>query len=274
MIVIELCGGLGNQLFQYSFGLYLKNKLNNNSELYFDDHWFRSQRKPHEVIGLEKLGIKFNYIVFRGLKGYLIRNKIIRKIIYKNCKIFSTRLTKERGWDGIASDNTYYVGFWQSALYTEEFNHKLKNLKKIWVDQISNFDGIDNINEASVCVHVRRGDYLTNKNLLKFSHRNLVQDIGYYADAMKDIYDNDAVANFHIFSDDIDWCRENFDQMNLPIFYWNINSATDTFKVMLMFTSFIISASTFSWWPAYINKNISKKIVYPENYILGKFLQQ
>ena len=125
-----------------------------------------------------------------------------------------------------------------------------------------------------MCVHVRRGDYLTNKNLLKFSHRNLVQDSGYYIDAMKDIYDGDIEANFHIFSDDIDWCRENFGHMNLPIFFWNINSAIDTFKVMLMFRSFIISSSTFSWWPAFINKNISKKIVYPGSYVLGKFLQQ
>ena len=57
MRTIQLAGGLGNQLFQYSFFLYLKNKYKNDV-INFDSRWYRAKRKPHEKLILQDLGIK------------------------------------------------------------------------------------------------------------------------------------------------------------------------------------------------------------------------
>jgi hypothetical protein len=102
-------------------------------------------------------------------------------------------------------------------------------------------------------IHVRRGDYLKNPNY------HPTQPMLYYETAM-DILKNDT-DYFLVFSDDIEWCKNNITGDN--IIY--IDSEIDYIELYLMArcNNNIIANSSFSWWGAWLNKNENKKVVAP-----------
>ncbi len=64
---------------------------------------------------------------------------------------------------------------------------------------------------------------------------------------------------FMIFSDDIEWCKQNFDHDNCT-FVIPTDTVTD-WLYMRKFDGYVISASSYSWWAAYLAKN--KQVVCP-----------
>lgn len=108
---------------------------------------------------------------------------------------------------------------------------------------------------SGVCgVHVRRGDYVQIEDF----HPTL--DICYYYEAA----DLMPVDKFLVFSDDPEWCRQNFKDSRFTVF--NSVSAFDDFCNMSACEHQIIANSSFSWWAAWINKNPDKKVVAPKNW--------
>jgi len=104
-------------------------------------------------------------------------------------------------------------------------------------------------------VHVRRGDYV---KLADF-HTNL--DVaGYYFKAMEMI----PSKNFLIVSDDPEWCRKNFIGNDFTI--KSPASGIDDLKTLISCKNNIIANSSFSWWGAYLNTNVDKKIIAPSNW--------
>ena len=67
-----------------------------------------------------------------------------------------------------------------------------------------------------------------------------------------------------MFSDDIDWCKENFKQSNIT-FIENETDYIDLF-IMSLCNNNIIANSTFSWWGAWLNSNENKKVVCPSSW--------
>lgn len=99
-------------------------------------------------------------------------------------------------------------------------------------------------------VHVRRGDYLT----LSDYHYNLGMD--YYNKAMEML-----PGKFMIFSDDPNWCKENFKGDNIHIS--ENREAADLF-LMTLCRNVIMANSSFSWWGAYLNDNPEKEVICPK----------
>ena len=107
----------------------------------------------------------------------------------------------------------------------------------------------------SCALHVRRGDYKNIQhifNLLNpaFFHKaiDIIKPTGYT----------------YIFSDDIDWCKENLN-IKKSIFIEGKPEIED-FLFMSKCSDNIISNSTFSWWSAWLNNNPSKKVVQPKKW--------
>jgi hypothetical protein len=67
-----------------------------------------------------------------------------------------------------------------------------------------------------------------------------------------------------IFSDDIEWCKENFSSDFL--FSEEKDEFIDLYK-MSRCANFIIANSSFSWWASFLNKSDDKIIYAPENWV-------
>jgi hypothetical protein len=105
-------------------------------------------------------------------------------------------------------------------------------------------------------IHVRRGDYIGLQNF------HPVQPVSYYEEAVKIVGDD---KHFLIFSDDINWCKENFTFLKNKTFVLN-NLDYEDLYLMSMCKNNIISNSTFSWWGAWLNRNENKQVIIPSKW--------
>jgi hypothetical protein len=113
----------------------------------------------------------------------------------------------------------------------------------------------------SVCVHARRGDYLTNK-------RYVVLEMDYYRRAIKTLSSQFTNLHFFVFSDDIDWCKVNFEaDCNCTFVSDNQRfMLRDEFEMMQNCQHHITANSTLSWWAAWLNKNHVKVVICPQKW--------
>lgn len=111
----------------------------------------------------------------------------------------------------------------------------------------------------TVAVHVRRGDYLQ----LSDYHYNLPMD--YYRKAMDEFEGN---YKFFIFSDGIDWCKQQ-DWSGRDVLFMDNDEGTDL-CLMSQCKNFIIANSSFSWWGAWLSKNKKKKVIAPQKWFAEK----
>lgn len=145
-------------------------------------------------------------------------------------------------------------GYFQSYKYLQGYEQEIRNLFGHIPKDIS-----ERLNQKypgahrKVSVHVRRGNYVN----LSHYHYNL--SINYYRNAMSYFKD----AEFLVFSDDPDWCREHFVGGNIQIVE---EDEIDSLYLMAMCKHNIIANSTFSFWGAYLNDNPNKIVVYPNKW--------
>lgn len=243
MIVIKLQGGLGNQLFQWAYSVALSEKF--NARVLLDTHLFGHpiQQNAQEHIKhylLDKIvSSKIDTINF-PLESESFKNHIIN--------IFDHHKYKPLDYN---RNNIYYMdGYWQSEKYIIEYKNKI--ISKLNLNVTSDFDF-----KNSCSIHVRRGDYLYSNGF------HPVQDLNYFKKALDIIA---PTGKIFIFSNDINWCKNNFNFKNLIFIeqkgHW-IDSAIKELKLMSMCENNIISNSSFSWWGAWLNKNSEKKVVCP-----------
>ncbi|MGK4199417.1 alpha-1,2-fucosyltransferase [Fusobacterium sp. HC1336] len=115
----------------------------------------------------------------------------------------------------------------------------------------------------SVSIHVRRGDYLNSREF-----KNICT-LEYYKNAIK--YMKDRLENpvFFIFSNDIEWCKENLNIVGEHYYInWN-NKKENNFRDMQLMSlckNNIIANSSFSWWAALLNINKNKIVVAPKKW--------
>lgn len=149
-------------------------------------------------------------------------------------------------------DNMDIVGYFQSEKY---FSHCKDDIfyHLDFIDSL--YDDVIDQSEKTCSVHIRRGDYLN------LSEYHPFPGMEYYNKSMNYMRGK-GVTKFYIFSDDIDWCMENFLGINdVEYIYGNIDV-----KDMCLMSSCknnIIANSSFSWWGAWLNKNPDKIVIAP-----------
>ena len=109
--------------------------------------------------------------------------------------------------------------------------------------------------ENTISCHIRRGDYTELKDIY-----TPLTDGGYYDKALNNL---DGRIVF-VFSDDVDWCRENFKPIDRELVFVEEKDYLELY-LMSMCKDNIIGNSTFSWWGAWLN-NRNKRVVAPSNW--------
>ena len=279
MIIVQLKGGLGNQLFQYAAGRRLSEI--NRTELLLDLTYYRlAKRLPHVFFNLHCFNINAETTDMPELKQFYnnsflgrIGRKIktitrigkIKRICEKKSFIFDPSFFK-------FPDNAFLCGYWQSEKYfkdIEEIIRKELTLKDALTRRTIAFeDKIKNMKNA-VSIHIRRGDYVTNKEA---NNRYGLCPLDYYYNCISILKKELGSLNIVVFSDDTDWVKENFVSDN-PLYFVDNNKIEYSHEDMYLMSICehnIIANSSFSWWGAWLNNNKQKKVFAPKQWILGK----
>lgn len=271
MIIIRIWGGIGNQLFQYYFGQFLRTKTDH--EVQYDCESFGNSDT------LRKLELKsvFSEIeLYDGGKNFFsrfrgIRNRIIRylwQIKPNHFFIQETNLNIEkmrRSPKGVF----YCQGYWQDEKYIKalENQYKINTTPEIPIDErLQSIANQIKNDDSAVCLHVRRGDYFAPKNIGIYG----VCTPEYYEEAKSLVEKKISNAHYYIFTDDIDWVKDNINLENAKIIpNFNIPQYTYIY-LMSLCKHCITSNSSFSWWGAYGIKNPNKLIVSPSPWFRGQ----
>jgi len=273
MIIVKIFGGLGNQLFQYGFGLYLADVL--NTKVVFDVQTIRNEKSfTKRNLELSVFDIHLDLasgsdvkIVKKFNKGILER--IERKLVQKCPFLFRHYYVESSARKHIINtylrDDCYYDGYWQSEIYLKAIEHILR--PKFVIKQaldLLNANMLKNIiSSNAVSLHIRRGDYLSiQSNTQIFNECTLY----YYMNAVNLIREKVLNPTFYIFSDDIEWARAHFIGQEYIFVDFNTNSPGNDMFLMSHCRHHIISNSTFSWWGAWINNHQDKMVITPEKW--------
>ena len=273
MIIVKLWGGLGNQMFQYAFAVYLGEKRS-QTPLFFGEkshkndseiNCFCTNIKTIDYKELQKFKFYSSSILLYRFKRKLIRtfSFLNREILVENSPIYIPC---------IANSYSLFDGYWQSYKYLETIEDKIRQdftLKKNIILNSVIHDSI--LKESSVSVHIRRGDYITSKNAKIYESVPL----DYYLKSINQIAEKVLDPIFYIFSNDLEWAKE---KLLLPdnIYLKFVDNsqfsdvAIADFVMMSNCKHHIIANSTFSWWSAWLNPSKSKIVIAPAKWYVGK----
>lgn len=258
--VIQMRGGLGNQLFQHAFGLKLEREF--GWQVSYDLQFFkRSASAPHERFWLDQLDFNIKEANKRPA-GYKFARKFRRLSIATQTRLFNVAYI--RNYDATYSPVpeicglTYFDGLWQSLAYFYSLqDHILHDFRSKF---ISNFGKPANIRRQTVGVHVRRGDYLKHPHSVSLNYQEYIKKSLSWIKTMT----GNTELHVTVFSDDPDWCAQNLNMTAVEI---NKSSSTlDDFLGLMHCQHKIISNSTFAWWAAFLGRVEDGFVIAPRRW--------
>lgn len=277
MIVVRLEEGLGNQLFQFSHGLALQ--LRHGGRLIFDRRLIRNDPSKanalREITDIGPDGL-VDSLVSSALRYYAgICIRIVRSLLGRTDRgaRLLARLGVRHEFDtrhlelecATKLPFIYLHGYWMSEKYFAFAADRVRSsihLSRAIRPQTRDFASqIGSTN--SVAVHVRRGDYLSDR----WRNKLEVCTGEYYERAVTIIQEQVEHPTFYVFSnslEDMHWVRDNY--RFLPegtVFVPPGASDVEHFALMATCRHFIIANSTFSWWASYLCNNPGKVVVAP-----------
>lgn len=274
MVITNIIGGLGNQMFQYAAGRALSLKY--KTPLLLDISGY-AKYGLHQGFELQKI---FNS------KAEIASNTDIYKILGWQSLPFFRRVLSRSGMAVLRHKNyiiepyfhywpsfnqltkdSFLQGYWQSEKY---FTDVAEEIRKDFTFKIpmknKNAELVLQMHQNnSVSLHIRRGDYVSNPKVMSVHG---LCSVKYYQMAIKYIAEQVHSPNFYIFSDDILWVKNNL-KIDFPHYYINQNHGAESFndmRLMSLCKHNIIANSSFSWWGAWLNANIDKLVVAPHQW--------
>jgi len=281
MKIICLFNGLGNQMSQYAF--YLSQA--ENQKVLYSTYYMRRSKRDHNGYELQKL---FNipeqrYFILDLLVRFARKLAIFEEkpkyhkfilCIFEALKIIGIEIIKESKDYSFNKNHLMphkgikiHISGWYNAKYFKTKENVIRETFRFDTSRLSNLSSkyLERIkNENSISIHVRRGDYISVQNLNKFGN---ICTLNYYHKAIKLIIDKITNLAFYVFSDDINWVKEN---LNIPNpTYVEHNTDENSWQDMYLMSQckhHIIANSTFSWWGAWLGENKNKIVITPDRF--------
>jgi hypothetical protein len=270
-VIARIEGGLGNQLFQYAAARTLADRLGcglaldlrglalNGDRLYMLDRYrIRADiAAPAELAALpdwraSRVG-RWRANLSHSLPG-----------LFSYPLFWPASFAHDPRFERIRRP-VYLVGYWQSEQYFAWNRERLLDdltLLPRWALASALLESVDG--PASVALHIRRGDYVSNPNAAQFHG---LCDLAYYQAAVADLLRRRPDIRIHVFSDDTGWVREHL-HLPVPMQVMDAASAHVDLELMSRCQHHIIANSSFSWWGAWRCRHEGQTVYAPQRWFL------
>lgn len=283
MRIVNIIGGLGNQMFQYAFALSLKKKYPEEDVLIDTSHFhyifFKKMgaANMHNGYEIEKVfpNVPLRHANWQQLikLSWYCPNFILSRIVRKYMPVRRTEYLQpvsqyfeyhSEVYD--IAGNTYFDGLWSSIQYYEPIKAQLQTAfahpapNEINKNYINEMESVE-----SVGIHIRRGDYLQDPDFRG------ICELDYYKRGIEEIEKDGKRHTFYIFSNDMKWCQENLcpllDKHEYVMVKENVGGKSCwDMHLMTHCKDLIIANSSFSWWAAFLN-NQGGRIIAPSKWV-------
>ena len=255
-----MVGGLGNQMFQYAFARTLS--LRHNTPLKIDLSFLKNRN-----MGPNFVYRNYELDIFNVIEDF--------DFTFENCIRAEEPFCSKYLQEIVDSIGVYQIdkdimidGYWQSVKYFAEFESVIKSdftFKSLVGD--SNDDKIKSmLNDIrmtnSVMLNIRRTDFLNTD----FHGVMGLEYINKSTELLESKIDN---PKYFIFSDDIEWCKENIKLNNMVIVNHSYKGDRFSYYLQLMkeCKNFIIPNSSFAWWSAWLSDSPNKIVIAPKRWL-------
>lgn len=255
MIVVRVLGGLGNQMFQYAYAKALEHKGFN---VKLDISKFKKY-KLHGGYQLDKYNINLeNADALTSTLGKLG----LKKSVKENSLLFDKNLLSLTG-------NEYVKGYFQTEKYFLEIREILLKdfvINKEIAESTKKFAFNITSSKNTCSLHIRRGDYISDE---KANSVHGTCSLEYYKKAIEIILQMDKNTRFFVFSDDINWTKENLKIEN-TVYIDHKTLPHEDIYLMSLCKNNITANSSFSWWAAWLNTTNNKTVIAPKQWFVNK----
>lgn len=268
MIIVRIWEGLGNQLFQYAYAKALEQRT--GKKVLLDIQRIFKEKLEHTSIerpyALDKFNITLSECKDIEKRYFFLqrKNKLQENLFYLSLEniivpgFYQEYDTEYKEWLYDIRGDWYLMGWFQQERYFKEFRDIL--LQEFSLKQdikiTKRFEEILETQET-VSIHIRRSDFKKYNNVLPYS---------YYLQAISFITNMLNAPYYCVFSDDIEWVKENMDLGDNVYFVSDVEKLKDYEELIMMSKckNNIIANSTFSWWGAWLNQNKEKIVICPD----------
>lgn len=272
-VTVTLCGGLGNQLFQYATARAVAIRC--NSPLIIDLSWF------DEVLSTPNVTPRKYALAPFSLPVHQVHAQPTNLTRPGRLSRFLGRLGRRLGRS--AHDNRFgeesyrfdkrvlhlqspvqLTGYWQSPRYFSDVATQIRQdigtfreLTEACVELLKKIRAAD-----AICIHVRRGDYVTNKEASSFHG---LCSLDYYKNGVNQVAHGLKLPHGFVFSDDAAWVRENLN-IGIDFTVVDVNSVDEPHLDLWLMSAcnhFVIANSSLSWWGAWLSTSLGKRVIAP-----------
>lgn len=272
MKIVNVIGGLGNQMFQYAFAERLRQQFPGERVL-LDTQHFRGYRLCDgytlpDLFGTADLPVATRAeiaAVSRYIPDYRLSRAVRHALPKRRGEYVEKAIFQYLPEVFELPGDVYYEGYWQNYGYFAGMEARLRALFRFPAPEGRNAALAERLAGASAAaVHIRRGDYLKNRLFRG------ICELDYYERALAAVGDAELYC---IFSNDIPWCEAHIRPLlkGRPVVFADWNRGAESYWDMYLMgrcRSLIIANSTFSWWGAFLAE-APATVVAPKDWVNG-----
>lgn len=267
LVIVEVVGGLGNQMFQVAAGWSLARRC--GAELKLD---LRHYDTPgSRTVGLANWSLDVaaaSRAEIRAVRRDDFPRRSFRRAARAVGRPFlDVYIEPHFHFDPRFDELTapiYLHGYFQSPRYFAGWEAEVRSLFTLRDALSDEAEAQRRELEALPCpvaLHVRRGDYTGHPR-----HGTLDRDYYRRAIAIVD-EETSSAATYVVFSDDPAQAREMLDGLDRLTFAGGTRAAHEDLFLMSLCDHAIVANSTFSWWAAWLNPSPGKRVVAPKAWV-------
>jgi hypothetical protein len=281
-LVVRISGGLGNQMFEYALGLAFSKLTGRELRLDLTDFLIFRGGRTYQLDQLrgpqvtKRWGSVHTWVF---LAAWIIAKRVSKKVAAGIFKVLNVRV--------ILTDQLFHVdqmlvndllsdtdatlclaGCYGIRPYLDHATDSIRNAFELTNDlsgQNKTYFERFSKNADAISIHIRRTDYLMAGN------GSPVLDMNYYMRAIHEIKQRVTNPFWVIFSDDIVWCKDAFAFLpNVIYVEGNEEAPWNDIHLIASCRHHIMANSTFSWWGAFLSRDLSGVTIYPETWFRGQ----
>lgn len=269
MLMLQMTGGIGNQMFVYAMYKALENL---GKQVCIEDftHYKDIGRKDNLLEKIFELtyrkGEREEY--YRLTDSSLLPwHRIRRKLFGRRQKVYEEKSAIVFEQEVFEQADAYLIGYWQSERYFESIKEEIRreftfDWEHFPQETLCYREQMKRTN--SVSLHVRRGDYLNDKFAPIYG--GICTD-EYYRGAEEYLQKKYGDCVFYLFTNDVEWGKEAAGKNRVLVDCAGLDNAYVDMALMSCCRHHIIANSSFSWWGAWLNPNPDKTVIAPARWL-------